>query len=350
MASDGAASSAPGTAGSSGWAAWRARYTAQIGISAAALAIGAAVVILVVQITSGPFTLGSTGPESSSVVEPGDAATAVQTELSAAIAATSWPVLTPSLDEVMARSSSDNPARDCFQPDVAPDAAACTWGDPDAPRHMYLVGDSSAMAYAPAFKAIAESSEGAWRITTVGLYGCRFTDVLVDISDSAVVAACPQRKDDVRRMIESAPADLVVVSNASTLGHTVDGRDLTADELLVAAQAEVGSYRAAAGVVYLAPPPHGQDLGRCYSPLTAPSACLSAVESTWHEMQDAATTVAASTGGHVIDPLPFSCVEDVCPAFAGQLPIRYDETHLTVAYAERIAPVLRADLVAIGLF
>jgi peptidoglycan/LPS O-acetylase OafA/YrhL len=350
VVSDMAAVPASGPADPSGWAAWRARYSAQIGISTAALGIGAAVVVLVVQISSGPFTLDSRVSESSAVVEPGNAGAAVQTELSAAIAATSWPVLTPSLDEVIARSSSDNPARNCFQPEVVPDPKACTWGDPDAPRHMYLVGDSSAMAYAPALKAIAETSEGAWQITTVGMYGCRFTDVLVDNSDSAVMAACPQRKDDVRQMIALAPADLVLVSNAYTLGHTSDGRDLSADDLMVAAQAEVGSYGAAGGVVYLSPPPHGQDLGRCYSPLTAPSACLSAVESTWHDMQGAASTVAASTGGHVIDSLPFSCVDDVCPAFAGRLPIRYDETHLTVAYAQRIAPVLHADLVALGLF
>ncbi|MET0673663.1 MAG: acyltransferase family protein [Microbacterium pygmaeum] len=333
------------------WTAWRARFGTQIGISAAVLGVGAGAVLLVLQLTLAPFAGAGSGPDAAPD-DPGtsDPVAAVQAELSTAIAATSWPQLDPTLDQVIARSSSDNPARDCFVPDESPDLDRCTWGSADAPRHMYLVGDSSAMAYAPAFKAIAEGSGGAWRITTVGLYGCRFTDVLVDNSDPAVVAACPQRKRDVREMIAASPADLVVVANAYTLGHAVDGRDLSAGDLISATQAEVGSYAASAGVVYLSPPPHGADLARCYSPVTAPSACLSAVEPTWHDMQAAAAAVASATGGWVVDALPFTCVQEVCPAFAGTLPIRYDATHLTVAYAEHIAPILQADLLALGLF
>ncbi|WP_309667513.1 hypothetical protein [Microbacterium paludicola] len=47
--------------------------------------------------------------------------------------------------------------------------------------------------------------------------------------------------------------------------------------------------------------------------------------------------------------LPFACWELVCPAFAGDIPTRYDRTHLTVAYAEHIVPALRAELAARGL-
>lgn len=350
------ADAASGLAGTlSPWAAWRRRFAPRIGISAAALGIGAGIVVLILQLMLGPITFAGFAsatpptPTTSAAMGDADPVAAVQAELAAAISASAWPSLDPTLDQVIARSSSDNPAHDCFLPDVVPDLGRCTWGSPDAPRHMYLVGDSSAMAYAPAFKMLAETSGGAWRITTVGLYGCRFTDVLVDNNGAGVMTACPQRKSDVRAMIAANPADLVVVSNAYTLGHSVDGRSLSAADLLAATRAETSSYAAAEGVVYLAPPPHGEDLSRCYSPLTAPAACLSAVDTTWHDMQSAAEAVAAASGGHVIDALPFSCVQDVCPAFAGGLPIRYDDSHLTVAYAERITPVLRADLASKGL-
>ena len=347
------ASSDPGTPPtSSAWAQWRARFRPQFGLGAAGLAIGAGVVVLMTMVTFGSPTIAPIAPvPADTVAAPADDPVAtVQAELAAAVSATQWPALRPSLDEVMQRSFSATPARDCFSPDSGIELGRCTWGDGGAPRHMYLVGDSSAMAYAPAFKKLAEESGGQWRVTTVGLYGCRFTDVLVQNDGAGVMAACPQRKVDVRAMIAADPADLVVVSNAYTLAHTIDGRNLSAGDLLRASRAEVGAYGAAGRTVYLAPPPRGGDLSRCYSPLSAPANCTTAVDPTWNDMQAAAEAVAAETGDHAIASLDFSCVDGVCPAFAGGMPIRYDESHLTVAYAEHIVPVLRADLSATGLF
>jgi peptidoglycan/LPS O-acetylase OafA/YrhL len=335
------------------WAAWRARFGAQIGLAAATLGIGAAVIVLLLQTAFGSPVIGPLTPP----VAGGDAASvpaddptgAVQAELAAAVGATAWPELHPSLDEVMADSSARNPAHECFAPGTALDAGRCTWGSSQAPRHMYLVGDSTAMAYAPAFKKLAESSGGAWRVTTVGLYGCRFTDVLVQNSGAGVMDACPQRKADVQALIAAEPADLVVVSNAYTLGRTIDGRPLSATDLVAATRTLTAGFGAPGRIVYLAPPPLGGDLGACYSAVSAPANCLTAIDRTWYDMQAATEQVAAADGDHAISSLPFSCWEGACPAFAGDLPVRYDQTHLTVAYAEHIAPVLAWDLAAAGL-
>ncbi|QEW04724.1 acyltransferase [Microbacterium lushaniae] len=340
----------PAGAPPSPWAQWRARYGAQMGMSAAALGIGAIVVVLMLQTAFGSPVIGPlVPPVADPVAAPAeDPTAALQAELAEAVSAEAWPDLRPSLDEVMAASSSVNPARDCFAPDVPVDSGRCTWGDADAARHMYLVGDSTAMSYAPAFKKLAEDSGGTWRITTVGLYGCRFTDVLVQNPDPAVMAACPQRKLYVRALMAAEPADLVVVSNAYTLGRTVEGRDLSAADLLAATHAEVSAY-GAAGVVYLAPPPPGGDLARCFSPVTAPAQCLTAVDQTWRDMHAAAEATAAATQADAIGSLEFSCWQDACPAFAGDLPIRYDATHLTVPYAEHITGFLSWSMSARGL-
>jgi hypothetical protein len=66
-------------------------------------------------------------------------------------------------------------------------------------------------------------------------------------------------------------------------------------------------------------------------------------------MESAAERVAAASGDHAVSSLPLTCWELVCPAFAGDIPTRYDRTHLTVAYAEHIVPALRAELAARGL-
>ncbi|MEV7693759.1 acyltransferase family protein [Microbacterium sp. NPDC089189] len=333
----------------SAWAAWRARFGSQVALTGAGFAIAALAVVLVVQSTFGGPSLGplvSAAPDAGDTPDP---TPALQRQLADAAGATQWPSLHPSLDEVIARSSATNPARDCFSPDTTPDAGRCSTGSADAPTHIYLVGDSTAMAYAPAFRKMADDSGGAIRVTTVGLYGCRFTDLPVQNDGAGVMDACPGRKADVRAMVIADAPSLVVMSNAYTLGHTPGGANLSAAALISSQQAEAASYGLPGRIVYLAPPPEGADLGRCYSPVTSPYDCAVSVSSTWQQMETAAEQTAASTGDHAISSLPFSCWEGVCPAFAGDIPTKYDQTHLTTAYSERIAPVLRWDLAALGL-
>ncbi len=178
-------------------------------MAGATLAIGSGATALAVMLAYGAPTLPGLPVAAPATVDvaaqAGDALSALQAELAAATTATSWPDLHPSLDEVQRASSSANRAHDCFTPGVALDAGRCTWGSADAPRHLYLVGDSSAMAYAPAFAKLADDSGGAWRVTTVGMYGCRFTDVLVESRDPSVMAGCAQRKADVAAMIGPRP-------------------------------------------------------------------------------------------------------------------------------------------------
>lgn len=340
------------------WAAWRARFGPPALLAASGLGIASLAVILVVQnmfggLVAAPVTFPpagvADGAADAATADPADPIADLQAELAAAATATAWPELHPSLDEVITRSSASNPARDCFSPDVSPSGGACSSGSADAPTHIYLVGDSTAMAYAPAFRKLADDSAGAIRVTTVGLYGCRFTDVAVQNDGAGIMAACPQRKADVRAMILADAPTLVVMSNAYTLGHTPDGADLSADALLAAQEAEADTYGMPGRIVHLAPPPEGADLGRCYSPATSPYGCAAGVSSTWGQMEAAAEKMAAASGNQAVSSLPFTCWELVCPAFAGGIPTRYDRTHLTVAYAEHIAPALRAELAARGL-
>jgi peptidoglycan/LPS O-acetylase OafA/YrhL len=335
------------------WADWRSRFAPRMGLAAATLVIGAGASVLTFIVAYGaPDFAPASIPAAAAPAAIDDGASALatlQADLAAATAATAWPELHPSMDDAMRESSAANRAHDCFTPDPLPGAEQCTWGAGDAPHHLYLVGDSSAMAYAPAFAKLAENSGNQWRVTTVGMYGCRFTDVLVESRDPAVMAACAQRKSDVAALIAAAPADLVVVSNAFTLGRTVDGRDLSADDLASAVSAEVETWAPAGKTVYLSPPPHGADLGRCYSALTGPAACLAAVDDVWTQMETAIEAHAATTGAAAVSALPFSCVNLVCPAFAGDTPVRYDDIHITPAYAERLTPILMAELSARGL-
>ncbi|GAA2237443.1 acyltransferase [Herbiconiux moechotypicola] len=348
------------------WVAWRERFGAQVMLSGAALVVVVIASTVVVQLAlkgEGPLQLASPAqavPASGAGSGAGGAApapaenpeVALQAELWAAASATAWPTdLSPSLDAAIAETSSRNPAAGCFDVGSTPDASACTWGSGDAPHRLVLVGDSTALAYAPAFRRIADDSGGQWRVTAVGLYGCRFTTVDVQNDGAGVTEACPQRKADVAAMVRDLQPDLVVVSNAFALGTSTARQPLGVGDLVSATLAETAQYGLPGRVVYLAPPPLGADLGTCYSPVKSPQDCNAGIDQTWYDFESAteAAVAAAGTGDHVVGSLGFSCAEGYCPAFAGTVPTKYDSVHITPEYAERIASSIRWELVQQGL-
>ncbi|MFJ6680140.1 acyltransferase family protein [Microbacterium sp. NPDC091382] len=329
-------------------AAWRERFAAQVFLATAGLVVVALAGALWATASGhGPrFGLPDIAPAASAPPVSGDPTADLQAELTAAANADVWPDLNPSLDRVMIASSAANPAHDCFSPGAA---TACGWGSGDAPVHIWLVGDSTAMAYAPAFRRIADDSAGGIRVSAMGMYGCRFTDVLVQNDDPQVMAGCQERKAAVRAAILADEPDLVVMSNAFTLGQSVDGTDLSAENLIAAQRREAASYKVGDRMLYLAPPPQGVSLAACYTPSSSPKACDSAVDSTWRQMEAASEHAATAAGDHAMSSLAFTCAGDVCPPFAGSIPTKYDQTHLTVEFAEHIAPAMRQALDGAGL-
>lgn len=329
------------------WRRWRERFGSQFILSS----MGVLVIVIVVAV-SFPPTNGSAAPQASPV---GDAQAdvnpevALQADLAAAVAATAWPDdLSPSLDAAMSRTSNDNPARACFDIGDTPNFDRCTWGSADAPNQMYLVGDSEALSYAPAFKAIAEASDNQWRITTVGLYGCRFTEVLVANDGAGVMDACPQRKLDISERIVADAPQLVVVANAFAEGQDINRSPLSVAGMVASTLAETAGYNAAGKIVYLAAPPLGAELGQCYSKVSSPQDCNTGIGAVWQQFAGALSAPSA-TGDHFLSSLPFSCAGSTCPAFAGTLPTKYDTVHMTPAYAEHLAPAIRHALGALGL-
>ena len=329
------------------WRGWRERFSTQFILSSMGVFVIVIVVAVSLQLTNAPANpQAAPGGDTPSDVNP---EVALQADLAAAVAATAWPDdLSPSLDAAMSRTSNDNPARACFDIGDTPDFDRCTWGSADAPHHLYLVGDSEALSYAPAFKAIAEASDNQWKITTIGLYGCRFTEVLVANDGAGVMDACPQRKLDIKDRIVADAPQLVVVANAFAEGQDTNRSPLSVASMVASTLAETAGYNAAGKIVYLAAPPLGAELGQCYSKVSSPQDCNTGIGQVWQQFAGALSAPSA-TGDHFISSLPFSCFDSTCPAFAGTLPTKYDTVHMTPAYAEHVAPAIRYALGALGL-
>ncbi|GAA0997612.1 acyltransferase family protein [Subtercola frigoramans] len=332
------------------WQEWRDRFGTQFILSAVGLVALVAVIAVSVEVSLRDAPLPGSPIATSLAVPDQDPTVALQAQLAAAASSSSWPTdLSPSLDDAISRTSSDSPASACFAVGDTPNFDECTWGSHSAPNHLYLVGDSTALAYAPAFKEIAEASDGLWQITTVGLYGCRFTEVLVQNDGSGVMDSCTQRKDDIAAKIAADAPRLVVVSNAFALGTSSVGTPLSVGDITSSTSAESAKYNAAGRVVYLAPPPLGTDLGRCYSQVSSPQDCNAGIDQAWQDFAAATDAAATADGDHFVTSLPFSCSNGVCPAFAGTLPTKYDSVHLTAEYSAHIGPVILQSLVALGL-
>jgi peptidoglycan/LPS O-acetylase OafA/YrhL len=328
------------------WSEWRSRFGSQFLLAGLCAIIVASVGGIVVSPQLGSVT---SSQQAAPAADDTEALAALQQEIAAAATATSWPRLSPSLDDVIARSTSDNPARDCFQPGDMPDEGRCSWGSGDAPLRMFVIGDSTALAYSPAFRAIADRSDGQWRITTMGLYGCRFTDVLLEGDGDGVMESCADRKQAISERIAAEQPDMVVIAEAFVGGHTTSGQDLSPSEIVAATTRYAAALGVGDRVTYLAPPPLGADLASCYTQVSSPADCAVRVDDTWKAFDAAGAAADAAGTWTYVSSLSFSCAEDVCPAFAGSLPTKFDTVHLTTAFAEHIAPALRRLLADAGV-
>ncbi len=261
-----------------------------------------------------------------------------------ALAAQSWPELSPSIDDVLAsnpgeiESSCDGVNR--------PSVDQCSWGDPQAPIHLVLVGDSTSSAYLPTFASLVQLRPDV-RITMWAMNGCRFSSNLYDNANKQIVSACADRIAAAQAFISEAAPTAVIVTNNYGGDLVSTGKSATDEEWLggleSAVQPLVGKTP---HVVFLASPPGGPDPAECYTPVSSPADCATEVSKTRQTRVSGESSLAAKIGGVSIDPADFLCDEGKCPEFLGTLPVRRDANHLSAAFASSLAPVVSEILVS----
>jgi len=275
---------------------------------------------------------------------------AISAGIKTAMAAKTWPQLSPSMDSVIAGYEHD-PATHACAIAKYPGVEACTWGATDAPRSIAIVGDSTSVAYVAMLRAIAEGSGGQLRFTALGMYSCPFVDIPTSSADPGLAAACPERKDLEIANVAALKPELLFVTNApAPYKNTQTGKEITVSEyqegvkrLLERVAPDIGKP------VFLAAPPTEKDVRECYSPRTSPSECVTTVQEPWKRFGRADAKAAAAFGGVRIDTRPLFCLSDKCPAFADGIPVKFDNTHITDEYGRHIAPAVVALLAENGI-
>ena len=264
---------------------------------------------------------------------------ALHAQLRAALRATRWPTLVPSVDAEVAKEVPEPPEISaCGQARLV--LQHCTWGADAAQHTVLLVGDSTSVAYTDVFRTLIEAMP-SWRLVAAGGVGCNFGDTVVVVRRTRQAAGCVARQRAVHAAIERLRPDVLVITNRAS----ADKGYATVRESI---EREVRSLAGTVGtVVVLPPPPSTLDPEFCYDEGGSPLDCVAEVQgkdSAWLAEQ---AVLARDLGGVLVRDQDWFCVADVCPGFAGHLLISQDGNHLTDAFAVRLVPIVRDRLAGV---
>jgi peptidoglycan/LPS O-acetylase OafA/YrhL len=276
-------------------------------------------------------------------------------EISDALRAQEWPVLSPSLEDVVS-GRADNDVGECMG-DVRHSITDCTRGALEAPHTIVLVGDSTSMSYTGAFKSIVEATDKKWRVELRNFLGCSFMDGHFRLPRGWVAPeiekACPDDVESTISAIEAERPDIVVVTNGYWPHQFVSsGKAQTSKERKDSIRNLVLRISKSSGkVILMAPPPYSEDIRACYTKLSTPTNCLGSVPRSWPDYERVDKSVVDGIdNASFLSTWRWFCSQDgECPAFAGTLPIRYDDHHLTAAFSQRLGPVVREAFSAVGV-
>lgn len=269
----------------------------------------------------------------------------LQAEISAALTATAWPSLAPSMDDTIAGGQAPGDIGKCASPSTLVDESSCSWGDPAANRTAVLVGDSISVTYAATLREVLKS-DPTWRFISYGTFGCFFADGNKVDTD----ANCAARRANAMEAIQRIKPDLLFVANHYEARSAAGIGKITDVERTEAVAAILDNAKPSVGkIVFLAPPPQDVKIEECYSKLSKPSDCVGAVIPQFENVRNLERQLAARIGASFSDSAALFCSARSCPSFVGTTSSKHDRMHMSIPYQTKIAPALREQLIALGV-
>jgi peptidoglycan/LPS O-acetylase OafA/YrhL len=214
---------------------------------------------------------------------------------------------------------------------------SCTFGsdDPDAPR-VALVGDSHAYQLLSTFQRMAD--ENGWQLVTWFKGACPWNTTPLS-TPGAFGAACTEWRDRVQNAIDDADLDAVFTAAIATTPYSSAGYD-SAHDAAVAGYREAWSTVTDRGIPVITVvdnPVWETDPNKCLRTRDA-SECDGARSDVLVEddpLRDAASGLDAVT---LLDFTDVFCGEETCAPVVGGANIYRDQDHLTVTFADSLAP------------
>ncbi|WP_228002228.1 acyltransferase family protein [Nocardia australiensis] len=222
--------------------------------------------------------------------------------------------------------------------------AECASGDTDSATTVALVGDSHAAMWTPAFELIAAPRH--WRLETMAKVTCPLLDLpIVSPYLGREYTECEQWRGQVMARLQVERPRLIVVSMSRRYGGDfgfvsydrawVDGLNHLVTQLRA-----IGSAVLVLGAI---PDPHAIVPACLSEHIDDASACTPARPVAVNDAGIAAEQAAATSGGgQYADLTSLFCTTARCPLIVGDKLVYRDDNHLTVSYAETLAPVIGA--------
>ncbi len=318
--------------------AGRTARWSMLGAGALVVLVGSAGLAGQVSAAGAAARSGSSNPIAIPATQPGLSALLKQS-----LDARQWPELDSTTD--LQKLYSPALAPTCFNNWDLTDVDRCTTRPAGASKLAVVVGDSVAMSWVPGIDAAL--TPAGFAVHALGFSNCPI--VLANIVFDAYTAKCSAQHSAILRAVVAMKPDLIIVSDSVYgIGRIAGGpSSTTADEHWTAARAAALTElkRDGARVVLLETNPDGTPLADCRTNLTGPSSCTRPVSPAWLHEFSADSRAAKLAGVEIVDPRPWFCVDDVCPAVVGSTPVRWDAIHLTRQYSTALGPLLREALI-----
>jgi peptidoglycan/LPS O-acetylase OafA/YrhL len=324
------------------------------GVTAAGVAAGLVLLSVVpVPVGTGAAvdapTIDAAHTASAPQVDPREAAVqAVTAQVQAAIAAAAQVQAVPSnLSPSLADAPTAKPdvfVNGCVRSWLYTGQKECASGVVDAARTMALVGDSHAAQWQPGLEAVA--TQQGWRLETMAKVLCPLLDLPTQSPYlGREYSECTQWRGEIMDRLRAERPALIVLDMVRRYGQdygfTVYGPDWLAS--LTRTVAELRSNGAVVLVLGPVPDPHG-NVPTCLSNhLDSASACSPERAIAMNDAGIAAEAAATAAGGGVYAPLTdLFCTATVCPVIVGNQMVFRDDNHVSIDYAQFLAPVLAA--------
>jgi peptidoglycan/LPS O-acetylase OafA/YrhL len=332
------------------WLKSRARRGLGLGLG---LSASAAVLALIGSQLNPPVAHGGSAPNTAAELASAADPQAKLTQLiNASAKADRMPAnMTPELD----KAGADVPAIYADQCHLNYEPAhqdrPCVYGDPAGAKTMYLIGDSHAAHWFPAFDDLAR--ERGWRLVALTKAACQLPSV--QNYSTALKRAYDEcvtwRDNTLDRIVKEQPDLVVMASNDLDNGGLIDDAGklvpragLGDDSLWVKGWQKTWDKLQGIPMVLLEDSPWPPDNApECVAtnPRQVSTKCVRTVKKAIAEpnRRKLVAAAAGADGIKVVDPLPWFCATR-CPLIVGNTLVFKDDSHMTVAYAQALEPVI----------
>lgn len=271
----------------------------------------------------------------------------IQDEVDAALSATVWPELQPSLDALGDSSWAPEVYEDhCLTVPSAMWGVDCVYGDKDSNKVAVVLGDSIAASWMPAIRAALEPL--GYRIEMLTRSSCPVFSVAL-VKDEE--ACAEHRNRSISYVVDRKP-ELVIISNLDSIGNTAAGKDVSAAlaEWETGGKDSLSKLGMESEIVMLSAPPRGPNLNDCAVAGSTPQTCTAEVSDFWKrvasvELKAVDDSVQAGIPVRYVDVSSWFCsLDGLCPPFIGSSPVRVDGVHMVSNYTASLGPVLANEL------